>query len=35
MTVTYTSGVPEPSTYVLHGLGGLALVVAYRRKRGA
>ena len=35
MTVTYTYGVPEPSTYVLFGLGGLALVVAYRRKRAA
>lgn len=32
MTVTYTYGVPEPSTYVLLGLGGLALVVAYRRR---
>jgi hypothetical protein len=35
MTVTYTYGVPEPSTYLLFGLGGLALVVAYRRKRAA
>ena len=35
MTVTYTYGVPEPSTYILFGLGGLALVVAYRRKRAA
>ena len=35
MTVTYTYGVPEPSTYILFGLGGLALVVAYRRKRSA
>jgi len=33
MTVTYTYGVPEPSTYILFGLGGLVLVVAYRRKR--
>ena len=32
VTLTYT--VPEPSTYALIGLGGLALVVAYRRKRG-
>ena len=35
MTVAYTYGVPEPSTYILFGLGGLALVVAYRRKRAA
>jgi len=32
MTVTYTYGVPEPSTYALMGLGGLALVIAYRRR---
>jgi autotransporter-associated beta strand protein len=32
VTLTYT--VPEPSTYALIGLGGLAMVVAYRRKRG-
>ena len=31
VTLTYT--VPEPSTYLLFGLGGLALVVAYRRRR--
>ena len=31
VTLTYT--VPEPSTYVLFGLGALALVIAYRRKR--
>jgi len=30
--LTYT--VPEPSTYALIGLGGLAMVVACRRKRG-
>jgi hypothetical protein len=30
--VTLTYNVPEPSTYLLFGLGGLALVVAYRRK---
>jgi len=34
VTVTGTS-VPEPSTYALMGLGALALVVAYRRKRAA
>lgn len=34
--VTVTgSAVPEPSTYALMGLGALALVVAYRRKRAA
>jgi autotransporter-associated beta strand protein len=27
-----TEAVPEPSTYLLFGLGGLALVVAYRRR---
>jgi hypothetical protein len=27
--------VPEPSTYALMGLGALALVVAYRRRRAA
>jgi len=27
--------IPEPSTYALMGLGALALVVAYRRKRAA
>jgi len=32
MTVTYTYGVPEPSTYALLGMGGLALVVAWRRR---
>lgn len=31
VTLTYT--VPEPSTYALIGLGALALVVAYRRRR--
>ena len=31
VTLTYT--VPEPSTYALMGLGALALVIAYRRKR--
>jgi hypothetical protein len=31
VTLTYT--VPEPSTYVLFGLGALALVIVYRRKR--
>lgn len=30
--VTNLVGVPEPSTYALLGLGGLALVVAWRRK---
>jgi hypothetical protein len=35
MTVTYTYGVPEPSTYALMSLGALALVIAYRRKRAA
>ena len=34
VTVTGTA-VPEPSTYALMGLGALALVVAYRRKRTA
>lgn len=34
LTYTYTA-VPEPSNYVLFGLGALALVVAYRRKRAA
>jgi hypothetical protein len=28
-------GVPEPSTYALLGLGALALVIAYRRKKAA
>ena len=27
------SAVPEPSSYLLFGLGGLALVIAYRRRR--
>jgi len=31
VTLTYT--VPEPSTYTLIGLGGLAMVAAYRRRR--
>ena len=31
---TYTA-IPEPSTYALMGLGALALVVAYGRKRAA
>ncbi len=35
MTVTYTYGVPEPSTYALFGLGAVALVIAARRKRTA
>lgn len=35
VTVTGTASIPEPSTYALMGLGGLALVVAYRRKRTA
>lgn len=30
--ITYTYTVPEPSTYALLGLGGLALVVAWRRR---
>ena len=34
VTVTGTA-VPEPSTYALMGLGALALVVAYRRRRTA
>lgn len=32
MTVTYIYGVPEPSTYALFGLGGFALLLAYRRR---
>jgi hypothetical protein len=31
VTLTYT--VPEPSTYVLFGLGALALVITYRRRK--
>jgi len=27
------SAVPEPSSYVLFGLGALALVIAYRRRK--
>jgi hypothetical protein len=34
ITYTYTT-VPEPSTYALFGLGGLALAVVYRRRRAA
>jgi len=32
LSVSVTAAVPEPSTYALFGLGGLALVVAYRRR---
>jgi hypothetical protein len=35
LNMTVTGTVPEPSTYALMGLGALALVVAYRRKRTA
>jgi hypothetical protein len=28
-----SQAVPEPSTYVLCGIGALALVIAYRRRR--
>lgn len=32
MSVAGTASVPEPSTYALMGLGGLALLIAYRRR---
>ncbi|MCE9586776.1 MAG: PEP-CTERM sorting domain-containing protein [Verrucomicrobia bacterium] len=36
VSIDYTyDAIPEPSTYALMGLGALALVVAYRRKRSA
>ena len=36
VTLAYSySAVPEPSTYALFGLGGMALVIACRRKRTA
>jgi len=31
-SAAFTSAIPEPSTYALFGLGGLALVTVYRRK---
>jgi hypothetical protein len=35
VSVTTLSGVPEPSTYVLFGLGALLLIIAYRRRSNA
>ena len=32
-TISAVAAVPEPSTYVLFGIGGLLLLVAYRRRR--
>jgi hypothetical protein len=31
----FIATIPEPSTYALFGLGGLALLIAYRRRKVA
>jgi len=30
----FVVSIPEPSTYMLFGIGSLALVIAYRRRKG-